>query len=261
MPRPKEMFRVVAPEGECSYLPWETSSLEYRLIFAIDVEDYAAMAERGWRRHGVHFFRPHCPRCVKCRSLRVDVERFRPSKSQRRNRKRNADVEVEVGGPEVTDEHVRLFNAYHTDMTARRGWTENRTTPDDYFQSFLAGDWTFDAEIRYRIDGRLVGVGLIDLLPDALSSVYFYHHPDWRPNGPGTFSLLEEIAFAKRTNRSHVYLGYWIAECPSMTYKANFGPHELLLRYPADDEEPEWCPREDVPDNWWGPAEQRNGIK
>ncbi len=256
MARPKELFRVVAPEGECSYLPWETSSLEYRLIFAIDADDYEAMLVRGWRRHGIHFFRPACPNCVKCRSLRIDVERFRPTKSQRRNLRRNEHVAVEVGEPEVTDEHVRLFNAYHADMTDRRGWTENRTTPDDYFQSFLVGDFTFDGEIRYRVDGELVGVGLVDLLPTGLSSVYFYHHPDWRPQGPGTFSLLQEIEFARRSGRSHVYLGYWIAECPSMTYKANFGPHELLLEYVEEHESPVWSPRDEVPDDWWTPSER-----
>jgi leucyl-tRNA---protein transferase len=255
MAKPKELMRLVAPEGECSYLPWETSSLEYRLIVAIDTADYAELVRRGWRRHGVHFFRPACPACVKCRSLRIDVERFRPTKSQRRTRKRNEHVTFEVAEPEVTHEHVRLFNAYHQSMTEHKGWRENRTTPDDYFQSFLAGDWEFDAEFRYRIDGELVGVGLVDLLPDALTSVYFYHHPRWRPMGPGTFSLLREIEFARATGRRHVYLGYWISECASMTYKANFGPHELLLRYPADDEPPEWCPRETITATWWQPGE------
>jgi hypothetical protein len=38
------------------------------------------------------------------------------------------------------------------------------------------------------------------------------------------------------------YLGYWIPGSPSMDYKAQYRPHELLLGYPADTEEPHWIP-------------------
>ena len=33
---------------------------------------------------------------------------------------------------------------------------------------------------------------------------------------------------------------YWVPGSPSMDYKAQYRPHELLVGYPADTEEPHW---------------------
>ncbi|HUG93194.1 MAG TPA: arginyltransferase [Planctomycetaceae bacterium] len=237
-----ELMRLTSPPQACSYLPEQTASLEYRIIFAIDPAAYEDLLQRGWRRHGCHFFRPACPACTECRSLRVDVARFRPTKSQRRCLARNTHVRVEIGEPAVSGSHLRLFNTYHADMHERRGWPHKRVTPEEYVESFLVGTWSFAREFRYFDGSRLVGVGLVDEVASGLSSVYFYHEPAWRPLGPGTFSILSEIEHARDTGRPWHYLGYWIAGCASMSYKARFGPHELLLCDPPDGEQPLWQP-------------------
>jgi len=239
-----ELGRFQPEPSPCSYLPEERSSLEYRILAHINPPAYQRMLERGWRRHGWHFFRPACPSCRKCRSLRVDVHAFRPSKSQRRAINKNVDVRFEVGPADVTDEHVRLYNAWHADMHVRSGWRDDRITAETYAEVFLSGDWPFAQEFRYYRGDDLIGVGLVDVLPDSLSSVYFYHDPDWRPKSPGTFTILQEIEYAKQTGRRFLYLGYWIAECQSMAYKSRFGPHEILNVYPGDQEEPDWVPAE-----------------
>lgn len=235
-----ELLRGAAPPGACSYLPDETASLEYRYLLDIAPAEFEAMLARGWRRQGACFFRPRCPRCVKCRSLRVDVEAFTPTKSQRRSLKKNADVRLVVREPSLTKEHLAVFDAYHADMHDRRGWTREPTTAEEYSRTFLAGHFAFAKEFLYLRGRELIGVGLVDVTPAAMSSIYFYHRPDWRPLGPGTFSALKEIEFARQTGRRWFYLGYWIAENPSMAYKNRFTPHEILERYVGDDEPPVW---------------------
>ncbi len=233
-------LRVVLPRDTCAYLPEETSALEYRVIPDATAEDYAQLLHRGWRRHGMYFFRPKCENCNQCRSLRIAVDDFRPTKSQRRNLKKNADIQVQVARATVTRDHIRLFNAYHLDMTERRDWPEHQVIADEYFQSFLAGGWDFAYEFRYFRNDKLVGLGLVDIVPGAMSSVYFFHDPSWRSDGPGTFSIQQEIEFARNYGVEHVYLGYWIEACPSMTYKARFGPHEVLDNHVEDEEPPTW---------------------
>ena len=235
-----DLARVQMPPDQCSYLPQETWSLDYRLIRDIEDRNYEELLCRGWRRHGRYFFRPACPHCTKCRSLRIVVERFAPSKSQRRVLRRNEDVRVVVREPSVTPRHLHIFNAWHADMHRRRGWPLRTDTAEEYYEAFLAGRYDFASEFLYLRGRQLVGVGLVDAAPQALSSVYFYHDPEWRDDSPGTFSALQEIRYAQQTGRRHIYLGYWIAECPSMAYKNRFQPHEILERYPADDEEPVW---------------------
>ena len=235
-----ELLRGAAPPGACSYLPDETASLEYRYLLDIAPAEFEAMLWRGWRRQGACFFRPRCPRCVKCRSLRVDVAAFAPNKSQRRCLKKNEDVRLVVRKPRITKEHLAVFNAYHADMHDRRGWARESSTAEEYSRTFLAGHFSFAAEFLYLRGRELIGVGLVDLTPTAMSSIYFYHHPDWRPAGPGTFSALKEIEYARQSGRRWIYLGYWIPENASMRYKSNFEPHEILDRYVADDETPTW---------------------
>lgn len=235
-----DLIRFLSETSACSYLPEESSQLEYRVPWEPDAEQLRQLLRRGWRRFGNYVFRPQCPVCRKCRSIRIPVDRFQPSKSQRRALKRNSHIEVEVHSPEVTDDHVELFNEWHRDMALRRGWAENATSFQNYYESFIGGTFDFAREFRYWEGDRLVGIGLVDQVEDAVSSAYFYHDPAWRPLGPGTFSSLMEIEYARQNGLQYVYLGYWIQQNQSMNYKARFQPHELLDFYVDDEDEPVW---------------------
>ena len=228
------------PSDSCTYLPNERQTLTYRVIFSLPSDQYVELLQRGWRRHGTYFFRPTCPSCTKCRSLRVQLWNFQPTKSQRRNVRRNQDVEVRVTEPVVDDEHIDLFNRYHADMQQRRGWEYHETTVENYVDSFIGGRWPFAREMSFWRDGKLIGVSLIDILDEESTSIYFYHDPTWRNLGPGTFSMLCELEHVCSLGLRYHYLGYWIRECQSMEYKSRFGPHELLEEYVADDVEPVW---------------------
>lgn len=235
-----ELARFTTPPQRCPYVPAETAALAYRIIIDLRAEEYDALLSRGWRRFGCEFFRPACPLCAKCRPLRIKLPEFRPSRSQRRILRRNTHIEVAVQAPTVTEHHVRLYNAYHRFMHEQRGWPSQSHTPRTYYESFLLGNWDFAREFLYYDRGRLVGVGLADLTPTALTSGYFFHHPRWRPQAPGVFSILQQIDYARQLGLRHQYLGYWIAECQSMAYKCQYRPHEILVGYPDDTAEPVW---------------------
>jgi leucyl-tRNA---protein transferase len=241
-----DVVRYRTEPYSCSYLPAESASLDYRIVSNVTVGVYEELLRRGWRRFGHDFFRPACPRCSKCRSLRIDVKEFTPSQSQRRTLHKNSQIEVVVQAPSVTLDHLRLYNAYHWDMHLRRGWLRQTVTAVSYRETFVAGDKGFAREFLYFEHGRLVGVGLADLVSEALSSVYFFHDPAWRSNAPGVFSVLQQARFAREHGLRYQYLGYWIEDCQSMAYKVNYRPHEVLQSYPADHEEPIWTRHDNV---------------
>ena len=91
---------------------------------------------------------------------------------------------------------------------------------------------------QYVIDGQLVAVGVIDILPRCLSSKYLFWDPDFAFLSLGKYSALKEINWVKE-NQIHCpslqfyYLGYYIHSCNKMRYKATYRPSELLcpLRY------------------------------
>jgi len=238
IPSPELQF-AEAPRP-CSYLPEETASLEYRFYSGLSPGELEELVRRGWRRFGTTVFRPACQACRECVPLRVEVNRFQESKSQRRTRRKNAHIHVQLSPATVSAAHVALYNTWHLDMTERRDWKEQATTSEEYWGGFLSGRFPSAWEMRYFREETLVGVGLIDLLPHSLSSIYFYHAPDWRPDGPGTFSMLCEIDLARQRQLEFVYLGYWIRDCQSMAYKNRFVPHELLRSRPKEQAEPDW---------------------
>ncbi|KAM1020227.1 hypothetical protein ACFX13_042228 [Malus domestica] len=91
---------------------------------------------------------------------------------------------------------------------------------------------------QYVIDGKLIAVGVIDILPRCLSSKYLFWDPDFAFLSPGKYSALQEINWVKEnqahcTTLQYYYLGYYIHSCSKMRYKAAYCPSELLcpLRY------------------------------
>ena len=86
---------------------------------------------------------------------------------------------------------------------------------------------------HYRVDGRLVAVGVVDVLPSCLSSVYLYYDPDFHFLTPGTFSALREIHFTRQLTKripslEYYYMGFYIHSCPKMRYKGAYSPSFLL---------------------------------
>ncbi|KAJ1917175.1 Arginyl-tRNA--protein transferase 1 [Mycoemilia scoparia] len=85
----------------------------------------------------------------------------------------------------------------------------------------------------YRIDGKLVAVGVLDILPRSISSVYLFYDPEYSHLSLGNYSSLREIALTQTMNRyipdlKYYSMGYYIQSCPKMAYKGQFSSSELL---------------------------------
>lgn len=87
----------------------------------------------------------------------------------------------------------------------------------------------------YRLDGKLIAVGVLDLLPQAVSSVYLFYDPDFQQFGFGKLSALREIALAREGHYRYYYMGFYIHTCVKMRYKATFQPTYML-----DPEDLQW---------------------
>src|SRR5947209_15140825 len=120
------LFHYQTPPGPCGYLPGQTWRYEHQIVAALTPAEYQERLRRGWRRFGHLLFRPACPACTACRSLRVDVARFRPDRSQRRNRALNEGaVTLTIGRPAVTREKLDLYDRYHAFQAESKGWPEH----------------------------------------------------------------------------------------------------------------------------------------
>jgi leucyl-tRNA---protein transferase len=209
----------------CEYLPDRLWQLRYELAPHLRPVDYMQRMQQGWRRFGFAMFRPDCPSCRMCQSLRVPVARFRATSSQRRVWKRNqGEVTVRVGVPSLSRDRLALWARFHDHGHATKGWpAEAGDDPGMLLENpFRTEEWT------YYVGDRLIAVAYVDALPEALSAIYCYYDPGERARSPGTFSVLALLAAAGERGLPHLYLGYYVAGCRSMEYKRKFRPNEVL---------------------------------
>jgi arginine-tRNA-protein transferase len=225
----KSFCHFVAPPSPCGYLPDQDWRLEYEMVASATPADYMQYMLRGWRRFGDTFFRPRCAGCSACRSLRVLVDRFRPDRSQRRCRKANEEtVELRIGRPGVTRAKLSLYDRYHAFQAQTKGWPLHPAKDaGSYARSFVENPFPTQ-EWCYYLGERLIAVGYVDDLPGGLSAIYFFYDPDERERSLGTWNVLSLIERARARRLPHVYVGYYIAECPSMAYKTRFVPNQVL---------------------------------
>ncbi|XP_046332185.1 arginyl-tRNA--protein transferase 1-like isoform X2 [Haliotis rufescens] len=85
---------------------------------------------------------------------------------------------------------------------------------------------------HYILDGKIIAVGVIDILPHCMSSVYLYYDPEYSFLSLGTYSALREIAFVRELQQQtpelrFYYMGYYIHSCPKMRYKGQYYPSFL----------------------------------
>ncbi len=219
------------PELPCSYLPGRPSRLVAFRAGRLPAGVYHSLMDLNFRRSGDVFYRPACSGCRECVALRVPVATFRPNRAQRRCWARNRDLTVEVGRLAPTPEKHALFVRY---LEARHD--RQMSGEWDSFRDFLYTSPIGTREVTYRLAGRLVGVGIFDVEPRAVSTVYCFFDPDLSARSVGTFNILWTIDHCCAQGTPYVYLGYYLRDCRRMNYKINFTPCELL------DEQGRWQP-------------------
>ncbi|XP_046752569.1 arginyl-tRNA--protein transferase 1 isoform X5 [Diprion similis] len=86
---------------------------------------------------------------------------------------------------------------------------------------------------QYWLNNQLIAVGVIDILPSCISSVYFFYDPIYSHISLGTYGSLREIMLTRQLNKvvpnlKYYYMGFYIHTCPKMRYKAGLRPSKLL---------------------------------
>lgn len=225
IPPPLKLSLTALPEHPCPYLPGRMATDRAIWAGSMPPEIYQQFMDAGFRRSGKLLYQPACSGCRACISIRVPVAAFRPNKSQRRCARRNSDLRITRQRLAFSEEKFELYRKYLVEWHQRQD-VEGPAA----FKSFLY-DSPLEStlEFEYRDGrGRLVAVGICDLCPAVLSSVYLYFDPAESRRGLGTFAALHEIEFARQRGLRHYYLGFWVEACGAMAYKRNFVPNEIL---------------------------------
>ncbi|MCK4738244.1 MAG: arginyltransferase [Sulfurimonas sp.] len=234
------ILKEFVTNDKCSYLDNQQQTTLYKVIDNCSAAYCQELIERGYRRFGKMYFRPDCATCDECKSIKIDVKNFEFSKSQKRVIKKASKIKSYIQRPSMSKTHLELFEKYHLYMKDKKGWEHNPTTVQGYYGSFVDAHNDFGYEILYYIDDILIGIDLIDVLEDGISSIYFYYDPDYMEYSLGKLSLYNQIMYAKNSNKKWIYLGYYVEGCPSLSYKSHYKPYLTLDGKPELDEEFRW---------------------
>ena len=194
-----------------------------------------ALSRIGFRRSQTVAYRPSCIDCSACISVRVVTGEFQPSVTQRRNLKRNSDLEVTLCRPWSTVEQFELLQRY---LGVRHPGGGMASMDEVDFSDMVEHTPVTSYVVEYRepspdgvVPGRLVGACLTDRQGDGLSMIYSFYDPDHESRtGLGNFIILDHIRRAGDTGLAYVYLGYWVEGSARMQYKVRYRPLERLTR-------------------------------
>ena len=127
----------------------------------------------------------------------------------------------ELDSDAYTDEKYALYVKYQN-IIHRESKSENSPSQFERFlcSSPFMGEKTYNDETTgqsrrtgtyhhlYRIDGKLVAFGVLDMLPNTISSVYFVYDPDAVGKfGMGKVSALREVAMCIEGGYKYYGLG------------------------------------------------------
>lgn len=226
-PTPLTYFYLSRP-APCPYLPGREEQMVFTDLASAD--DPAALHDQlsraGFRRSQAIAYKPNCRGCESCVPVRVPVADYRPSRSQRRCWRRNADVRGRELPPVALGEHFQLFRRY---VRSRHGDGGMAGMTFDDYRAMVQETPVATRLVEFRDGaGALYGVCLTDALDDGLSLVYSFFEPARAADSPGGFIIMWHIEQARARGLPFVYLGYWIEGSRKMAYKTNFRPVEAL---------------------------------
>ena len=210
---------------KCPYLPDQ----EELLVLSDPREmvgnvQYDQLLQKGFRRNGSVAYRPMCPQCDACISVRIPVAEFQPDRGQRRTWGRNQGIQIREQAPQWDAAHARLFAEYQYWRHPGGGMDEHA---DRLYREMIVETGGVDARLLvFEQDDHLLAVALVDVLDGGVSAVYTFYTPDLPQRGLGIFAILSQIEWTRKQRLPYLYLGYWVASSPKMDYKKRFRPLE-----------------------------------
>jgi len=248
--------------NECGYCHSEDpqGSVSYGVLaISVKVTDYESLMLEGWRRAGTYCYKPAMEKtCCPAYAIRLNVKNFKPTKSQKKVLRRfdrhatsklkgedgkekkevgdasniTIDMQCTTEPSSYSEEKFQLYKKY---QIAVHNDKEEEVTAAGFTRFLVETPLVDDTKDKiggsfhqlYRLNGKLIAVGVVDIVPSGLSSVYCFYDPDCRDLVLGKYVALKEIEYCQQHGLEYYYMGYYIHSCEKMRYKGEYTPSEL----------------------------------
>ena len=219
-----EGYQLDNTDTVCPYLDSRIFTSKNLIVSFIDNAGLETLLGKGYRHFGTYFFKPECKFCKECRPIRIAVDSFIFSKSEKRVLNKSRLFSVKIIDKPV--ESIEYFNLYKEHKKRFKDKAEE--SYDDWAGSFFANQ-KFNKILEVKDRDILVAVTHLDITENIISAVYCYWNKSYKAYSPGKFSILSGIEKAMEMNIKYYYLGYYIKDNVHMSYKNNYKPNQILV--------------------------------
>ncbi len=214
-------------EHPCTYLSGRMARSQVATpAHKVNAAVYGELLHHGFRRSGYHAYRPYCDQCRACVPVRVRVEGFEASRTQRKVLNRNANLRASLVPPRFDESHFSLYQRYQTARHPGGGMDHDDR---EQYTEFLLASHVDSWLLLFHEGEALRMVSVIDAVADGLSAVYTFYDPDCQRRSLGVYNVLWQIGLAHSLKLPYLYLGYWIEGSRKMAYKNQYQPLEMLV--------------------------------
>jgi len=196
---PIRLFETVV--DDCPYLDDQKSaSILVDPDHQIDKNLFSMLSRSGFRRSGEMLYSPKCPSCNACK---------------------NIDVRVSIEDVCFDQEHFDMYYRYQSHRHPDSSMCDIDTSK---YSGFIESSYSLSKFLCFRLEGKLIGISVLDQFEGGISSVYTFFEPEHSNRSLGTYAILYALKLAKTRKIPYVYLGYWIDGSMKMDYKRKFKP-------------------------------------
>ncbi len=200
---------------------------DYFIAFRVPPSAMDSLWAEGWRHFGWYFFRyrtsTHGSREYSVIPLRVDLDRFVLSRSQRRILARNRDADVVIRDAVIDGEREVLFEKH-----ALRFEHDVPSTLRNFVSPLPATVPCPAREVAVYVQGRLAAFTYLDVGRLATSAVYAVYDTDDAKRSLGIYMMLRSIEYSRSLGCQFYYHGYAYREPFVYDYKKRFSAVECL---------------------------------
>ncbi|MFV1921516.1 MAG: arginyltransferase [Methylotenera sp.] len=231
LPLQKLQFYVTTPYP-CGYIERNLAqSLIASPHHVVDAHVYSELIKQGFRRSGKFAYRPHCEQCQQCVPVRIVLDQFSPSRSQKRAHKQHSDLTATLLPLDYYERHFALYRQYQSNRHPSES-EKSKTTRDEekeQYQQFLCQSNVESLMVEFKdAQDQVKIVSVVDIIDNGVSAVYTFYDTVQKASY-GTYAIMWLVNWTKKINLPYLYLGYWIAESQKMAYKENFQVQEKLI--------------------------------
>lgn len=246
----KPLFRIGrvygSTHGLCSNCDKECTSEELVIRpLGMTVQQYQHLIDNGWyRRGGVKMFRLRHNHYIECcdwetRVLASSFDHTKHKSYKKVLRRMPVDrLTVETVPASFNREAFDLYNSYHVKkhdkpLKSEHSYCEHTVNTPTAHQTVNGVECGTFHQL-YRLDGQLVAIGIIDVIPKGIVSIYMWYslNKEVSKYSFGVYSALKEIELVRELSRKnpdmkYYYLQGWNGNNKKLNYKANYEPEEF----------------------------------